>query len=95
MTGKDRWFSSPTQVFWACKALIEGRTISHNSKIHEAKGWRLAAILEQLKNNYSWPIIAASDGPENIAYFRLPEGTSPATPIYPPSEMTLANEVAK
>ena len=42
MTKQDRWFSSPTQVFWCCKALIEGRVVSTKTEIREVNGWRLA-----------------------------------------------------
>lgn len=94
MTKQDRWFSSPTQVFWACKALIEGRTISHKTEIREAKGWRLAAIVENLRRKYDWPIIAEYRGPENTAYYRLAQGTDPATLTYPASAKALADGVA-
>lgn len=78
MLKQDRWYSSPTQVFWCCKALPEGRTISHKTEIREVKGWRLAAICERLRKRYGWPILTDYRGPENVAYCRLHPGTDPA-----------------
>jgi hypothetical protein len=71
MTKSERWFSSPTQVFWCCKALIEGRSISHRTEIREVRGWRLAAIAHRLKHHYGWPIVVEFKGPENTAYYQL------------------------
>ena len=39
------FYSGPTQVAWACRVLLSGRTIGHDDEIAEAKGWRLAAIV--------------------------------------------------
>lgn len=93
MTKQDRWYSSPTQRFWTCKALIEGRTISTKSEIREVKGWRLAAIVETLKSKYGWPIKAELRGKENVAHYYLAPGTDPATLNYPPSAQSLADGV--
>ncbi len=90
MTRQMRWHSSPTQVFWTCKSLIEGREINHRTEIRELKGWRLAAITERLRKVYGWPIDAAYRGPDNLAYYRLRPGTSPAKLWYPPSAQSLA-----
>lgn len=90
MTKQDRWFSGETQVFWACKALIEGREISHKTEIREAKGWRLGAIVHRLKSEYRWPIVVEYKGSVNVAYYRLRPGTDPARLIYPPSASGLA-----
>lgn len=95
MAQTERWYSSPTQVFWCAKALIEGRVISTRSEIREVKGWRLAAIVERLRNKYHWPIVAEYRGAENVAHYYLPQGTDPATLNYPPSAKSLADEVAK
>ena len=38
MTKQDRWFSGETQVYWTCKALIDGRVISHRTEIREIRG---------------------------------------------------------
>jgi hypothetical protein len=88
----DRWYSSPTQVFWTCKALIDGRTISTRTEIREVRGWRLGAIVHTLRDKYCWPILADYRGPENVAYYRLAPGTDPASLRYPPSARRLAEE---
>ena len=89
MTKKDRWYSSPTQVFWTCKALVEGRTISTKTEIREVKGWRLAAITERLRKDFKWPIEADYRGPENTAHYRLRPGTDLAKLKFPPSAASL------
>lgn len=93
MTHSARWYSSPTQVFWTCKALIDGREISHKTEIREVKGWRLAAITERLRRQFRWPIETVYRGDDNVAYYRLRHGTDPATLIYPPSAQSLADGV--
>lgn len=95
MANPDRWYSSPTQRYWTCKALIEGRTISTRSEIREVKGWRLAAIVETLKSKYHWPIKTELRGPDNVAHYCLPAGTDITALTYPPSAKSLADEVAK
>ena len=85
MTKQDRWYSSPTQVFWAAKALIDGREISHKTEIREIRGWRLAAICERLRREFGWPIDTVYRGPDAIAYYRLRPGTDPQKLRYPPS----------
>ena len=85
MTKQDRWYSSPTQVYWTCKALVDGREISHKTEIREVKGWRLAAITERLRKEFGWPIDTAYRGTDAIAYYRLRPVTDPATLRYPPS----------
>ena len=83
MTKPDRWFSSPTQVYWCCKALIERRSISHKTEIREVRGWRLAAICERLRKQYGWPIVTEYRGPENTAYYRLAPETDLAIAALP------------
>jgi hypothetical protein len=95
MANNDRWYSSPTQRFWVCQALIEGRVISTRTEIREVKGWRLAAIVETLKSKYGWPIKSELRGKENVAHYFLPPGTDPATLNYPPSAKSLADGVQK
>lgn len=68
----DHWHSNTTQIFWTCKALTEGRTITHMDEIGEVKGWRLGAIIHQLKTRYKWPIQVEYRGKENIAHYWLP-----------------------
>ncbi len=92
MSKQDRWFSSPTQVYWCCKALITGRTISHRTEIREVKGWRLGAIIHLLKVKYHWPIDVEYRGAECVAYYRLRPGTDPARLTYPPSAAMLEGE---
>lgn len=87
---KDRWFSNPTQVFWTCKALLDGRAISHKTEIREVQGWRLGAIVHRLKTRYGWPIHAEYRGAENVAYYRLDPGADRAVLRFPPSAMALA-----
>lgn len=90
MTKSNRWYSSPTQVYWACKALLTGRTISHRTEIREVRGWRLAAIVERLRRQYGWPIDVDYRGPDNTAHYRLRPGTDPASLRFPPSAKALA-----
>jgi hypothetical protein len=87
-----QWFSNQTQVFWTCKALLCGRTISHKTEIREAKGWRLGAIVWNLKENYDWPILVEYRGPENIAYYWLAPGTDRTRLKFPRSAKALASE---
>ena len=79
----NRWYSGQSQVFWTCKALLEGRTINHRMEIREVRGWRLGAIVHRLKRHYSWPIEAEYRGPDNVAHYRLKPGTDPASLRYP------------
>jgi len=93
MNAQHRWFSNPTQIYWTCKALIEGRTISHKTEIREVKGWRLAAIVHRLKDSFNWPIQTEFRGPDNIAHYRLTPGTDPARLRFPPSAKQLLDEI--
>ncbi|SMX43909.1 hypothetical protein RUA8715_02302 [Ruegeria arenilitoris] len=70
----NQWFSNRSQVFWTCKALLDGRTISHKTEIREVRGWRLGAIVHRLKSEYDWPIQAEYRGPENVAYYSMKPG---------------------
>lgn len=95
MTKQDRWFSGETQVYWTCKALIDGRVISHRTEIREIRGWRLGAIIHRLKWEFHWPIDVDYKGPENVAHYRLRPGTEIARLKFPPSAAGLAGEVAE
>jgi hypothetical protein len=88
---QNQFYSQETQVSWACKALLDGRTISHKSQASEAGGWRLGAIVHHLRNQYSWPIETAI-GPGRIALYRLADNCDPAALEYPPSAKSLAGE---
>lgn len=90
MSKHDRWFSSPTQVYWTCKALISGRVITHRTEIREVKGWRLGAIIHTLRKKYKWPIEVEYRGAEYVAHYRLAPGTAIEALNYPPSAATLA-----
>jgi hypothetical protein len=86
---QNHFYSCETQVSWACKALLDGRTISHQSQAKEAGGWRLGAIIHNLRNRYSWPIETAI-GPGCIALYRLADDCDPAALEYPPSAKCLS-----
>ena len=90
MTKLNHWYSNPTQVFWTCKALTEGRIITHKTEIREVKGWRLAAITERLRRQYKWPILVDYRGLENTAHYYLRPGTDLTALNYPPSAASLA-----
>ncbi|TGD45503.1 hypothetical protein EEB11_02095 [Pseudotabrizicola sediminis] len=92
MTKQDQWFSSESQVYWCCKALIDGRTISHKTEIREVRGWRLGAIIHLLRSKYEWPIDVEYRGAENVAYYSLRPGTLLERLTYPPSAARLAPE---
>ena len=88
----ERFYSNPTQVFWCCKALLDGRTISHKTEIREVNGWRLGAIIHALRKKYDWPIHAEYRGPENVAFYRLSPGTDRTTLKFPRSAKAPATE---
>jgi hypothetical protein len=85
-------YSSPTQVYWACKALIDGDTIGHEAEILAVKGWRLAAIIHTLRKRYEWPILVEYRGTENIAFYWLAPGTDRTSLKFPVSAKALATE---
>lgn len=84
------WYSNPSQVYWTCAALLEGREITHRDEIGEAKGWRLAAICNRLKKRYGWPIAVRYSTPDNMAHYSLPKGTDRQALRFPPSAAALA-----
>ena len=88
----DRWYSNPTQVYWTCKSLLEGRTISTKTEIREVRGWRLGAIIHTLRDKYHWPISTELRGPENVAYYSLAPGADRIRLRFPPSAKRLATE---
>lgn len=90
MAKHDRWYSSPTQIYWACRALVEGRTLSTRTEIREVEGWRLAAVTCRLRKEYGWPILVEYRGPDNIAHYRLAPGTDISRLKFPPSAKALS-----
>lgn len=68
-----RWYSHDSQIRWACLQLIRGREISHKDEIGEAKGWRLSAIIHNLRKRYHWPIATRYDACR-IGHYRLGAG---------------------
>ena len=69
------WHSNHSQVYWTCMALGQGRTINHMDEIGEVKGWRLGAIIHNLRHKYHWPILTDYKGPERIAHYSLSKDT--------------------
>lgn len=65
-----RWYSNETQIRWACLELLKGREISHADEIAEAKGWRLSAVIHNLRHRYKWPVDTRYDD-NRIAHYRL------------------------
>ncbi|WP_299351570.1 hypothetical protein [uncultured Shimia sp.] len=90
----SHWYSNQTRVYWTCKALLDGRNISHKTEIREVKGWRLGAIIHNLRKKYDWPILAEYRGPENIAHYKLCSSAHHHVLRFPRSAKELANEVA-
>ena len=92
MANSDRWYSGETQIYWCCRALLEGRSINHRTEIREARGWRLAAICHRLKSEFGWPIMTEFKGPQNLAHYQLASGTDLSRLRFPPSAQSLADE---
>lgn len=67
----ENWYSTDTQVRWACLQLIKGREISQKLQIAESGGTRLSAIIYNLID-MDWPILKRY-GAVGEAYYRLPE----------------------
>lgn len=87
----DQFYSGETQVFWACKALLDGRTISHVTEINEVRGWRLGAIIHRLKADYAWPIQTRYRSPDNVAFYSLCPDADCTKLRFPPSAKALSN----
>ncbi|MGP6090080.1 hypothetical protein [Antarctobacter jejuensis] len=92
MAKHEGFYSSQSQVYWCCKALLDGRTISHKTEIREVRGWRLGAIVHRLKHEYGWPILVEYRGPENVAYYRLCPNCDRSKLRFPRSARGLGNE---
>ncbi len=87
----DQFYSRPTQVYWTCEALLNGRTISHVTEIREVRGWRLGAIIHRLKSEYAWPIKTTYRKPDNVAFYSLSPDADRATLRFPPSASVLGS----
>ncbi|MFX0544356.1 hypothetical protein ACEWPL_002290 [Roseovarius sp. S1116L3] len=87
----DNFYSSDSQVFWTCKALLDGRTISHKTEIREVRGWRLGAIIHRLRHDYGWPIQTEYRGPQNVAHYSLKAAIDRAELRFPRSARTLGD----
>jgi hypothetical protein len=85
----NQFYSGETQVFWTCKALLDGRTISHVTEIREVRGWRLGAIIHRLKADYAWPIQTSYRSPDNVAFYSLKPDADRAALRLPPSAKAL------
>jgi hypothetical protein len=88
---EEKFYSSGTQVYWTCKALLANRTISHRTEIREVHGWRLGAIIHRLKHDYNWPINAEYRGPQNVAHYSLKADIDRSELCFPPSAKALAD----
>ena len=64
------WYSNDSQIAWVCNALIEGRTITHRDEIAEARGWRLAAVIHNLRKRYKWNITTEYDL-HKVAHYKM------------------------
>ncbi|SDI11663.1 hypothetical protein [Lutimaribacter saemankumensis] len=87
---RQKWYSGATQVYWTCKALLEGRAISHKTEIREVRGWRLGAIIHRLRHEFGWPIVTEYRGPDHVAYYSLAPGSDKAALRFPRSARALA-----
>ena len=88
----EKFYSSESQVFWTCKALLDGRTISHKTEIREVRGWRLGAIIHRLRHHYGWPIQAEYRGPQNVAHYSLKAEIDRAALRFPRSASELGDD---
>lgn len=86
---QNRFYSSPTQVYWTCKAFLDGRTITHRTEIREVRGWRLGAIVHRLRHEYGWPIEVEYRGSENVAHYWLKPDADRDRLRLPPSAKAL------
>jgi hypothetical protein len=63
-------------------------------EIGEVKGWRLGAIIHNLRAKYHWPIDTVYKGPENIAHYSLMKGCKWRVLAFPMSARSLKAEFA-
>lgn len=86
------WDSGASQIARACWAQASGKSIYHKSEWYAARGWRLGATIHRLKTDYGWPIRTEYRGPENVAYYSLPEHVDRASLRFPKSAREVAEE---
>lgn len=80
----SRWYSYTPQIAWACDQLIKGKRISHRDEFKAVDGWRLSAIIHQLRHRYNWPINTDYNG-KRIGHYQLDKKTDTAKLKLPPS----------
>ncbi len=85
------FYAKPTSVFWTCKALLDGRTISQLTQIQNVKGWRLPAVIHRLKTEYGWPIHTEYTSPGQVALYCLAPDTDRAKLRFPRSAQALGD----
>ena len=83
------FYAKPTSVYWTCKALTEGRTISQLTQIQNVKGWRLGAIIHRLRWEYGWPIKTEYSSPGQISLYSLAPDTDRSKLRFPKSAEAL------
>ncbi|MDA7423094.1 hypothetical protein [Thalassococcus lentus] len=91
----DHWRSNQTQIFWTCKALAQGRVITHQDEIGKVNGWRLGAIIHKLRKQYHWSIATEYRGQENIAHYSLLVGCKRRTLAVPPFKSMMRGDHAE
>lgn len=89
MAQSDNFYSKQTSICWACKALKDGRVITHQDEMAEIGAWRLGAIIHRLKREFDWPVQVDYRGPEQIAHYSLPPDTDKAKLRLPRSAKAL------
>lgn len=92
MAQSNKFYSKQTSVFWACKAFLDGRTISHREAMKEIGAWRLGAIAHRLKREFGWPVEVEYRGSEKVAYYSLAPDVDTAKLRFPKSAEALGVE---
>ena len=92
MAQSDNFYSKTTSVFWACKALKNGRTITHQDAMAEIGAWRLGAIVHRLKREFGWPVNVEYRGPEQVAFYALDPDADTTKLRFPRSAQALGDK---
>ncbi len=87
----SRWYSGDTQIAWACAQLLKGKIINHRDEFTEVNGWRLSAIIHNLRHRYGWLIDTEYDG-KKIGHYQLRRGTDIDILELPPSYRDYLNK---